>query len=151
MSATCAAVCSDPGSLIHSVRPGIKPTSPQTLCWVLNLLSHKGNSDTNSFLFTKTQVYYLCKWQSCNFNPKCVSLEKKWKFNHNIIYLAICQCFLFLFKSLYTICFTTVFILCKSSKDGAYQQKSFFIWPIFSELKYVWRITERSSIGLTNE
>jgi len=27
------------------VRPGIEPTSSQTLCWVLNLLSHSGNSE----------------------------------------------------------------------------------------------------------
>ena len=32
--------CSNARSLTQSVRPGIKPTSSQTLCWILNLLSH---------------------------------------------------------------------------------------------------------------
>ena len=40
---TCAIVYGNPKSLTHWVRPGIKPSSLQTLCWVLNLLSHKGN------------------------------------------------------------------------------------------------------------
>ena len=31
-------------SSTHWVRPGIVPTSLRTLCWVLNLLSHSGNS-----------------------------------------------------------------------------------------------------------
>ena len=31
------------GSLTHGVRPGIKSSSSQTLCQVLNLLSHTGN------------------------------------------------------------------------------------------------------------
>ena len=36
------------GSLTHWLRPGIKPTSSQTLCQVLNLLSHNGNSSMQS-------------------------------------------------------------------------------------------------------
>ena len=32
------------GSLTHWARPGIEPTTSQTLCWVLNPLSHKRNS-----------------------------------------------------------------------------------------------------------
>ena len=36
--------CSSARSPIHWVKPGVKPASSQTLCWVLNLLSHKGNS-----------------------------------------------------------------------------------------------------------
>ena len=36
--------CGNPGSLTHWAAPGIKPTSSQTLCWVLNPLSHNRNS-----------------------------------------------------------------------------------------------------------
>ena len=42
-------------SLTHWVRPGIKPTSSQTLCWVLNLLSHNKNSK----LALSTQLFPL--------------------------------------------------------------------------------------------
>ena len=38
------------GSLIHWVRPGIKPASSWILCWALNPLSHNGKS-WNNFLF----------------------------------------------------------------------------------------------------
>ena len=37
--------CGDAGSLTHWVRPGIEPASSQTLCWVLNPLSHSGISN----------------------------------------------------------------------------------------------------------
>ena len=46
MSATYPTAHSNAGSLIHCVRPGIKPTSSRTLCQVLNLLSHNGNSQS---------------------------------------------------------------------------------------------------------
>ena len=36
--------CGNTGSLTHQGRPGIKPASSQTRCWVLNPLSHLGNS-----------------------------------------------------------------------------------------------------------
>ena len=39
--------CGNARSLTHCGRPGIKPSSSQTLCWVLNLLSHNGNSPTH--------------------------------------------------------------------------------------------------------
>ena len=35
---------SNAGSLTHCARPGVEPASSQTLFWVLNLLSHHGNS-----------------------------------------------------------------------------------------------------------
>ena len=38
------ASCSDTESLTHWTRPGMEPTSSQTLCWVLNTLSYNGNS-----------------------------------------------------------------------------------------------------------
>ena len=37
------------GSLTHWVRSGIEPASSWTLCQVLNLLSHNGNSSTSIF------------------------------------------------------------------------------------------------------
>ena len=43
-SSTYTAACSNTGSLSHWVRPGIKHASSQIICWVLNPLSHKGNS-----------------------------------------------------------------------------------------------------------
>ena len=43
-SATYTTACGNTRSLTHWVRPGIKSASSQTLCWVLNLLSYKGNS-----------------------------------------------------------------------------------------------------------
>ena len=43
-SVTFAAACSNARSLTHWARPGIKPASSQTLCWVLNPLSHNENS-----------------------------------------------------------------------------------------------------------
>ena len=39
------------GSLTHCVKPGIKPTSSWTLCWVLNLLNHNGNFYLPFFFF----------------------------------------------------------------------------------------------------
>ena len=43
-SAIYATLCGNAG-----VRPGIEPASSMTLCWVLNLLSHNGNSVARSF------------------------------------------------------------------------------------------------------
>ena len=50
LSATYTTACSDAGSLTHWARPGIKPTSSWTLCWVRNPLSHNRNS-TLSYSF----------------------------------------------------------------------------------------------------
>ena len=43
-STTYTSDCSNARSLTHWARPGTKPTSLRTLCLVLNLLSHNGNS-----------------------------------------------------------------------------------------------------------
>ena len=43
-SVNYAAACSHAGSLTHWMRPGIEPASLQGQHWVLNLLSHNGNS-----------------------------------------------------------------------------------------------------------
>ena len=43
-SATYVKACSNTGSLTHWARPGVKPTSLQRPCGVLNPLSHNGHS-----------------------------------------------------------------------------------------------------------
>ena len=43
-SVTYATACGNAGSLTHWTRTGTELASPQTLRWVLNLLSHNGNS-----------------------------------------------------------------------------------------------------------
>ena len=51
-------------SLTYWARPGVEPTSSQILCWVLNMLSHNGNSSSiflichyGSFLFSGENYY----------------------------------------------------------------------------------------------
>ena len=44
-------------SLTHWVRPGIKPTSSQKLCWVLNPLSHNRNS--SCYFLTWVDIKHL--------------------------------------------------------------------------------------------
>ena len=44
VSVTCATACDNAASLIHRVRPGIKPTSSQRPCRVLNPKSHNRSS-----------------------------------------------------------------------------------------------------------
>ena len=46
--ANYATVCSNARSLTHWARLGIKPTSSERQCWVLNLLCHDRNSNNNS-------------------------------------------------------------------------------------------------------
>ena len=64
-SATYTAAWGNAASLTHWVRPGIEPTSSWTLCWVLNLLSHNGNSKADvlwtfkEWSFFRTFVYDL--------------------------------------------------------------------------------------------
>ena len=53
-SVTYATACSNPGSLTHWARPGIKPASSQSLCQVLNPVSHSGNSK----MFLKNNDFY---------------------------------------------------------------------------------------------
>ena len=43
-SATSVAACINARTITHWPRPGIEPTSSQKQHWVLNLLSHSGNS-----------------------------------------------------------------------------------------------------------
>ena len=47
--ATYAAACSNIRSLTHRARPGIEPSSSQTLWQAINPLSHKGNSIVSDY------------------------------------------------------------------------------------------------------
>ena len=49
--AASAAPWGNVGSLAHWARPGIKPISSGTLCWVPNTLSHNGNSPITTLDF----------------------------------------------------------------------------------------------------
>ena len=49
--------CGKARSLTHWVRPGIEPTFSQTLCWVLNPLSHNWNS-LYSIIYSFSSGYY---------------------------------------------------------------------------------------------
>ena len=51
---------SNPGSLTHWASPAIKTASSWTLCWVLNPLSHSGNSFTHILSFDLP--YSSTKW-----------------------------------------------------------------------------------------
>ena len=44
-------------SLTHWAKPGAEPSSSRTLCWVLNLLSHNGNS----YLYILNNKICVCK------------------------------------------------------------------------------------------
>lgn len=63
-SATYVTAYSNAGSLRHWARPGIKATSSGTLCWVFNLLSHKGNSWLIFKIITLDVVF---KWEVMMF------------------------------------------------------------------------------------
>ena len=55
--------------LTPCVRPGIEPASSRTLCWVLNPLSHNGNSLMHFLIsaFQKTMIQNMLG--CCNFLP----------------------------------------------------------------------------------
>ena len=55
------AACSNAGSLTHGARPGIEPIASQTVCWVLNLLSHNENSQ-ESFLVLSVLRPHSVPW-----------------------------------------------------------------------------------------
>ena len=56
---TYAAACCNAGSLTHWVRPGNEHASSQTLCWVLNPLSHNGNFKRFFVCFCLTLYFYF--------------------------------------------------------------------------------------------
>ena len=64
-SVTCSTACGKAGSLTHWVRTGIKPSSSWMLCWVLNPLTHKGNSRHSWLHLNSRQPTYftLSKFQ----------------------------------------------------------------------------------------
>ena len=59
-----ATACSKAGSLTQWVRPGVEPTSSETLCWVLNLLNRNRNSMHNDSLLTIHRVNTWCSIQT---------------------------------------------------------------------------------------
>ena len=63
ISATYTTACGNTRSLAHWARSGIKPPSSRTLCLVLNLLSHNGNSYSFNFI-----AVLLMKPVSYNFH-----------------------------------------------------------------------------------
>ena len=61
LSGTHTAAHGNAGSLTPETRPGIEPTSSQTLCWVLNPLSHN-RSSYDYFLYSSLlQNHYNAK------------------------------------------------------------------------------------------
>ena len=70
-SVTCAAAYGNTGSLTHWVRPGIEPESSETLCQVLNVLSHSGNSCILFYLMYLFigQTCSIRKFQGQRLNP----------------------------------------------------------------------------------
>ena len=61
--ATYVTACVHARSLTHWVRPGIKPMSSWRLCWVLNLVSHNGNSRSGLFVYLQViSSKYLCEY-----------------------------------------------------------------------------------------
>ena len=78
--ATCAAAHGRARSLIHWARPGIEPASSQTLCWVLNPLSHNGNS-IFAFLYPDCLIKWMLKTQRKAFFFKSATshhLQTEW-------------------------------------------------------------------------
>ena len=60
-SVTYVRACGNARSLTQWVRPGIEPASSQRKLWVLNLLSHSGNSwDNVTFWKTETFLFASC-------------------------------------------------------------------------------------------
>ena len=88
MSGTYTTACGDSRSLTQWGRPGIKPTSSLTLCWVLNPLSHNGNSYrmcvcvyVHTHTYTHTNNLGLVHQRDAmkifsNFSPKKILLIK---------------------------------------------------------------------------
>ena len=66
-SVTYVAPCSNMGSLTHWARPGVQPVSSETLCRVLNPLSHNGNSSSVLLSLNWTTQGGSCKWSHTIF------------------------------------------------------------------------------------
>ena len=58
-SVTFTTACDHAGSLTNRARPGIEPGSSRTVCWVLNLLSHKRNTLQSYFKFYFIVLYFV--------------------------------------------------------------------------------------------
>ena len=62
-SVTYTTACGITGSLTQLGRPWIEPSSSQTLCQVLNALSHNGNSGLHNNLNTTGQKYFSATFE----------------------------------------------------------------------------------------
>ena len=86
-STNYVAVCSNAGSLTHWVKTDNESTSSQTLCWVLNPLSHNGSSSFDHFslncinLICVASPDFFCLPWNIFSHPftfsRCVSLNQK--------------------------------------------------------------------------
>ena len=76
----------NPGSLTHWAKPGIKPASSLTLCQVLNLPSHNGNSPpppVSRAIFPSRLSVALCFWDSGPCASSCLqSVLSQQSINH---------------------------------------------------------------------
>ena len=86
-------------TLSHWERPEMKPASPPTLCWVLNLLSHKGNtySDLNHWPAFYCYDFFSCSRMLNLLNIACVTSLAQHKVFE--IFDFICSSSLFLWQS----------------------------------------------------
>ena len=113
--ATCATytvACSNTGSLTHQARPGMEPASSQTLCWILNPLSHNGNSGTLSFnwgpktnvphyrLLLARTVSYVVQFEYYSVLKRSMSL-KKFVFKYMNIFFSWSSKTIFLMEELW--------------------------------------------------
>ena len=73
-SATYTTACSNTISLTHWLRPAIKPETSWTLCQVLNLLCHNGNSHLSNIYW-----YLPCASSGSSLCSRDVAVNKKRK------------------------------------------------------------------------
>ena len=79
MSLTYTTAHSNAGSLTHWAKPGIEPTSSWTLCWVLNPLSHNGNSgNILSYISSFSPFHRLAKLHHPNPSQVLCGWVNKW-------------------------------------------------------------------------
>ena len=75
------AACGNTWSLTHWAKPGIKSASSQILCWVLNSLSHSGNT-VPLLLICRNSLYIL---HESPMSVLCVAII----FSHTVVYLLV--------------------------------------------------------------
>ena len=75
------------GSLIHRARPEMEPATSRTLCQVLNLLSHNGNSCVYVCVCVCVCVIFGVLWKNINNYLKKLFLFSK----HTLVRLSLLQ------------------------------------------------------------